>query len=154
MHVSARPADRRRSNRGRPGNGSLRAEGGVRIGLTPVLLDSDMLLLRALDGYFRDRLQRPVELVRRRTYQEISMMLLSGQLDAAWICGFPYVQYRDRLALLAVPVYLGKPLYQSYVIVNGQSTAQRFDDLRGQVHLMAEAIVDRDHRPSIAREIA
>jgi phosphonate transport system substrate-binding protein len=114
------------------------AEGVVRIGLTPVLLDSDMLLLRALDEYFRDRLDRPVELVRRRTYQEISMMLLSGQLDAAWICGFPYVQYRDQLALVAVPVYLGKPLYQSYVIVNDHNPTQRFDDLRGQVHAFSD----------------
>jgi phosphonate transport system substrate-binding protein len=116
----------------------VRAEAVARIGLTPVLLDSDMLLLRALDEYFRDRLRRPVELVRRRTYQEISMMLLSGQLDAAWICGFPYVQYRDQLALVAVPVYLGKPLYQSYVIVNGHSPAQHFDDLRGQVHAFSD----------------
>jgi len=116
----------------------VRAEAVARIGLTPVLLDSDMLLLRALDEYFRDRLDRPVELVRRRTYQEISMMLLSGQLDAAWICGFPYVQYRDQLALVAVPIYLGKPLYQSYVIVNGQTTAQDFADLRGQVHAFSD----------------
>jgi phosphonate transport system substrate-binding protein len=114
------------------------AEGGARIGLTPVLLDSDMLLVRALDEYFRGRLRRPVELVRRRTYQEISMMLLSGQLDSAWICGFPYVQYRDQLALVAVPVYLGKPLYQSYVIVNGHNPAQHFDDLRGQVHAFSD----------------
>jgi phosphonate transport system substrate-binding protein len=114
------------------------AEEAARIGLTPVLLDSDMLLLRALDEYFRDRLRRPVDLVRRRTYQEISMMLLSGQLDAAWICGFPYVQHRDQLALVAVPVYLGKPLYQSYLIVNGQSAAQHFADLRGQVHAFSD----------------
>jgi phosphonate transport system substrate-binding protein len=114
------------------------AAGVVRIGLTPVLLDSDMLLLRALDEYFRARLHRPVELVRRRTYQEISMLLLSGQLDVAWICGFPYVQYRDQLALVAVPVYLGRPLYQSYVIVNGHNPAQHFDDLRGQAHAFSD----------------
>jgi phosphonate transport system substrate-binding protein len=114
------------------------AEEAARIGLTPVLLDSDMLLLRALEEYFRDRLHRPVELVRRRTYQEISMMLLSGQLDAAWICGFPYVQHRDQLALVAVPVYLGKPLYQSYVIINGHNPAQHFDELRGQAHAFSD----------------
>ena len=30
-------------------------------------------------------------------------MLLSGQLDAAWVCDDPYVQHEDQLALLAVP---------------------------------------------------
>lgn len=113
-------------------------DGPLRFGLTPVFLDSDVQLLAALQRYLEDRLHRPVELVRRRTYQEITLLLLSGQLDAAWICGFPYVQHRDQLALVAVPVHLGKPLYQSYVIVNGHNLAQHFDDLRGQVHAFSD----------------
>jgi phosphonate transport system substrate-binding protein len=121
------------------------AEEAARIGLTPVLLDSDMLLLRALDEYFRDRLHRPVELVRRRTYQEISMMLLSGQLDAAWICGYPFVQYRDRLALLAVPVWRGQPLYQSYLIVDHGRDASGILDLRGDIHAYSDPDSNSGH---------
>jgi phosphonate transport system substrate-binding protein len=68
----------------------------VQIGLTPVLLTSDLELLRSLRAYLDLALDRDVEFVTRRTYQEISALLLAGQLDAAWICGYPYVQYRAR----------------------------------------------------------
>lgn len=119
--------------------GALAAPSGtVRFGLTPVFLDSDVQLLAALEKYLSGRLGRPVALVKRRTYQEITLMLLSEQLHAAWICGYPYVQYSDRLSLLAVPVYRGKPLYQSYLIVNADSPVETVADLRGRVHAFSD----------------
>ncbi len=114
------------------------SSGTVRFGLTPVFLDTDIQLLAALERYLSDRLGRPVELIKRRTYQEITLMLLSGWLDAAWICGYPYVRYRDQLYLLAVPVYLGKPLYQSYLIVNADSPVETVAGLRGRVHAFSD----------------
>jgi phosphonate transport system substrate-binding protein len=107
-------------------------------GLTPVFLDNDIELRSMMERYMTRRLDRPVALVKRRTYHEISAMLLSGQLDAAWICDDPYVQYQDKLALLAVPLYRHKPLYQTYVIVNDSSNAQSFDDIRGTVHAFSD----------------
>lgn len=114
------------------------SSGTVRFGLTPVFLDTDIQLLDALERYLSNHLGRPVELIKRRTYQEITLMLLSGWLDAAWICGFPYVKYRDQLYLLAVPVYLGKPLYQSYLIVNADSPVETVAGLRGRVHAFSD----------------
>ncbi len=116
----------------------VRAERPVTFGLTPVFLDSDAQLLVALERYLSTRLDRPVSLVKKRTYQEITLRLLSSQVDAAWICGFPYVQYQDRLALLAVPLYRGRPLYQSYIIVPAESPFEAFEDLRGQVHAFSD----------------
>src|SRR3546814_2603218 len=55
----------------------------VRFGLTPVFLSSDLELLTQLKAYLSGALERPVTLVTRRTYQEITALLLSGQLDAA-----------------------------------------------------------------------
>jgi phosphonate transport system substrate-binding protein len=107
-------------------------------GLTPVFLDNDIELLSMLERYLTGRLRRPVALVKRRTYQEISALLISGQLDAAWICDDPYVQYRNQLTLLAVPLYHRRPLYQTYVIVNEASRAQVFDDIRGTVHAFSD----------------
>jgi phosphonate ABC transporter substrate-binding protein len=80
-------------------------------GLTSVFLDDDMTLLSSLQSYLQDQLERSVALVKRRTQQEIWVMLLSGQLDAAWICDFPYVQFQNRVALLAAPLYRHQPLY-------------------------------------------
>ena len=110
----------------------------VSIGLNPLFLDSDIQLLSLLQSYLAERLGRSVQLVKRRTYQEITAMLLSGQLDAAWVCDDPYVQHEDQFDLLAVPLYLHQPLYQTYVIVNEASKAQSFDDIRGTVHAFSD----------------
>ncbi len=114
------------------------AADAVSIGLTPVFLDSDIQLLSMLEAYLVAQLGRPVQLVKRRTYQEITAMLLSGQLDAAWVCDDPYVQHEDQFALLAVPLYRNQPLYQTYVIVSEASKAQSFDDIRGSVHAFSD----------------
>jgi phosphonate transport system substrate-binding protein len=120
-----------------PARGAL-ADRTVSLGLNPVFLDSDIELLAKLKRYLTERLGRPVELVKRRTYQEIDALLLSAQIDAAWICDFPYVQFEDKLALIAVPLYQGKPRYQTYIIVNEASTAQAFDDLKGTTHAFSD----------------
>jgi phosphonate transport system substrate-binding protein len=113
-------------------------EASFSLGITPVFLDDDIPLLSLLQEYLSQRLDRTIVLVKRRTYREISTMLLSGQLDAAWICDFPYVQYQDRLALVAVPVYRHQPFRQGYVIVNEGSKATTFDDIRGTVHAFSD----------------
>ena len=92
------------------------ARQALRFGLTPVFLTNDLELLAKLKGYLSRRLGRDVDLVQRRTYEEISGLLVSAQIDAAWICGYPYVAYREQLSLVAVPDWQGKPLYRSYVI--------------------------------------
>jgi len=117
---------------------SATAAEAVSIGLNPLFLDSDFQLLSQLQTYLAERLGRPVQLVKRRTYQEITAMLLSGQLDAAWVCDGPYVQHEDQLVLLAVPLYRREPHYQTYVIVSDRSKAQSFDDIRGTVHAFSD----------------
>ncbi|HEV7266396.1 MAG TPA: PhnD/SsuA/transferrin family substrate-binding protein [Falsiroseomonas sp.] len=118
--------------------GLARAAAPVRFGLTPVFLDSDLVLLRDLGGHLEAALGVPVQLVKRRTYQEVVAMLLAGQLDAAWICGFPYVRHADRLSLLAVPVHRGRPLYQSYLISDASLQASSIDELRGHSHAFSD----------------
>ncbi len=117
---------------------ALAGDDPIRFGLTPVFLDSDIELLASLERYLTRRLDHPVTLVHRRTYQEITALLLSDQLDAAWICGFPFVQHPTELALVAVPLWRGKPLYQSYLIVNEGSPAGAIADLRGTIHAFSD----------------
>ena len=121
-------------------SGKAADEGGqtIRFGLTPVFLTSDLELLGRLQGYLQRATGLPVSLVTRRTYQEITALLVSGQVDAAWICGFPFVSFRSRLQLVAVPLWRGRPLYQSYVIVGRDRAAETFDDLRGDIHAFSD----------------
>lgn len=110
----------------------------VSFGLTPVFLDSDIQLLASLQSYLAERLGQQVTLVKRRTYQEITAMLLSEQLDAAWICGFPLIQHPDDLVPIAVPVWQGKPLYRSYIIAGADDPVQSFAGMRGHVHAFSD----------------
>lgn len=111
---------------------------GIVFGLTPVFLNNDIELLAKLKAYLSRMTGRDVQLVQRRTYEEITGLLLSGQLTAAWICGYPLVQYQEQLALVAVPLWMGKPLYQSYLIVPADRKAASIADLRGDLHAFSD----------------
>ena len=109
------------------------------IGTTPVFLDDDVAFLRDWQAYLQRELDRPVTFVQRRSYREVSELLIAEKLDAAWICGFPYVRYRDRMRLLAVPTWEGEPLYRSYVIVpSSDQTTQSIGDLGGKIYAFSD----------------
>jgi phosphonate transport system substrate-binding protein len=112
----------------------LPAAGGLRIGLTPVFLDDQAAFLARWRGYLDHRLARPVVFVQRGSYREIIDLVRTGGLDFAWVCGFPFVRYAQEMTLLAVPLYRGKPLYQSYLIVpTRDARSDSIADLRGKV---------------------
>ena len=122
--------------------GSARAESGspIRFGLTPVVVQENLRFLDRWAEYLSAKIGRPVEFVRRRSYREITDLLESGGLEFAWICGYPFVQKRDPefLTLLAVPVYRGSPLYQSFIIVHRDSPYAELEDLRGGVFAFSD----------------
>ncbi len=121
-----------------PGPAAAAGPQVIRFGLTPVFLNDDLDLLQAIRTYLEHATGYGVELVTRRTYQEVTALLVSGQLDAAWICGYPYVQYRDKLDLVAVPAWNGSPLYQSYIIVHAERDAGEVADLAGDIHAFSD----------------
>lgn len=110
----------------------------VRFALTPVFLDNDAAVISALQTALTEGMGRHVDLVQRRTYQEITGALLDGSVDAAWTCGYPFLQHRGELVLLGVPVWNGRPLYQSFLIASSDDPAQRLDDLRGGTHAFSD----------------
>src|SRR5262245_49222500 len=58
--------------------------------------------------------------------------------NCSWICGYPFVAYRHELALVAVPVWKGRPLYQSYLICRSDLKAGRLPDLAGTVQAFSD----------------
>lgn len=117
---------------------TVRGAQPFRFGLTPVFLSSDLELLEALQKYLSSSMGTEVQLVLKRTYQEITSQLVSGLLDAAWICGFPFVAYRQELELVAVPIWRGRMTYQSYLIVADGREASTINDLRGDIHAFSD----------------
>ena len=116
----------------------LRAAGRFRFALTPVFLDNDAAVIGALAAALEAGMGQPVELVQRRAYQEITGALLDGTVDAAWTCGYPFVQHRDALTVLGVPTWRGRPLYQSYLIAGRDSPATGLADLAGGLHAFSD----------------
>ena len=106
----------------------------LRVGLTPVFLDNQVAFLKLWRNYLQQHLQREVQFVQRGSYRDVVALLQQGQLDFAWLCGYPFVRNRRSMKLLAVPLYQGRPLYQSYLIVPaGDTKSNSILDLRGKV---------------------
>lgn len=105
----------------------------LRFGTTPVFLDDQIGFLSRWARYLSGAVGMPVEFVSRRSYRDIMSLLRSQGLDAAWICGYPWVVNRAEVRGLAVPLYQGQPLYRSYLIVpaSDRDTAS-IAELRGK----------------------
>lgn len=98
----------------------------------PALVD----IMRYLSLHFNALLDIDFDL----PWQERYAMLDAGTMDAAWICGLPYIKRADQpdpiIELLVAPVmrgerYQGRPIYFSDVIVRSDSPFHSFADLRG-----------------------
>ena len=109
-----------------------------RLGLTPVFLDNNAIVIEAIQKALEASLGVAIELEQRRTYKEVTGLLLDGAVDAAWLCGYPYLQHRAALALLALPVWRGRPLYQSYLIAGADNPVASIQDLRGAIHAFSD----------------
>lgn len=107
----------------------------LQVGLTPVILADQIAFLSRWGRYLGHQVGIEVSFVARESYQSILDLLWSGQIDAAWICGYPFVRFEAELRLLAVPLYQGEPLYQSYLIRSGGAPdgPRGWGDLRDRV---------------------
>jgi len=122
------------------GPGARAAHGATpfRLGLTPVFRDNDARVVGQLRRALAAATGRSIALAQRRTYQEVTGLLLQGSIDAAWLCGYPYLQQQDALALLGVPVWRGRPLYRAYLIVGAGDSAEGLADLHGATHAFSD----------------
>lgn len=113
----------------------------LRIGLTAVILADQAAFLARWSDYLSARLKTRVSFVTRDDYQPLHDLLSTGQIDALWTCGYPYVRFRSQLRLLAVPLYQGQPTYQSYLIRPKQDRGVTgWSDLRGKVFAYSDPL--------------
>ena len=120
-------------------------EKAITIGLTPVIVNTNIGFQKRWQSYLSRKLRERVQFHQRRSYQEITVMLKYGALDFAWICGYPYVVNRSEFQLVVVPLYKGVPLYQSYLIVPSDSAATSLDMLKGKIHSFSDVDSNSGH---------
>jgi phosphonate transport system substrate-binding protein len=92
--------------------------------------------------YLQEELDRPIELVQRRTYREVNDLLESGEVDLAFVCTSAYVVGKREfdMQLLLAPQVQGDIVYYSLLIVPADSPAQQMRDLRGAVFAFTDPI--------------
>jgi len=90
----------------------------------------------------QSRLNRPVELVQRRTYLEINDLLEQGQVDVAFVCTSAYIAGHEKfgMELLVAPQVNGETVYYSLLLVPNASVANDLADLRGKVFAFTDPI--------------
>lgn len=92
--------------------------------------------------YLSEALDRPVELVQRRTYQETNDLIEAGDVDVAFVCTSAYIIGHDEfgLELLVGPEVNGENVYHSFLIVPTDSSATSIGDLEGKVFAFTDPI--------------
>jgi phosphonate transport system substrate-binding protein len=108
-------------------------------------------------NYLANKLGRPVEMVQRRTYQEVNDLLADGQVDLAFVCTSAYVAGKQdfNMQLLAAPQVNGATVYHSNLIVPADSSARGMADLRGKVFAFTDpmSFSGRVYPTSLVREL-
>jgi phosphonate transport system substrate-binding protein len=90
---------------------------------------------RQLLDYIGKQLGKDIQLVQRKTYGEINELFSKNEIDLAFVCSGPYVSGKEKFGFeaIAVPQVQGKPSYQSYLIVNKDSSFHKLEDLKNHV---------------------
>ncbi|MFN3739462.1 MAG: phosphate/phosphite/phosphonate ABC transporter substrate-binding protein [Thermodesulfovibrionales bacterium] len=104
---------------------------GVSSMITPV---ETVRYYQEIVDYIGEELGMPVEMVHRRSYEEMDRLLQNGEVKIAFICSYPYVKDRETFGveLLVVPKVNGKTTYHSYIIVHKDSPINSFSELKGK----------------------
>lgn len=96
----------------------------------------------SLVRYIGKKLGREVELVQRKSYEEVNTLLKKDLLDVAFVCTGAYVDGHDEfdMELLVAPVVQGRTVYYSYVIVPEDSPVRSFEELRGKTFAFTDPL--------------
>jgi phosphonate transport system substrate-binding protein len=111
------------------------AQRPIKIGVVSMITPVDTVeYYQNIIDYISEKIGQPVEMLYRKTYDEMDRMLEQGEVDAAFICSSPYIVDKKKFGveLLVAPQVDGSPFYRSFIIVHRDSDIQSFDGLRGK----------------------
>lgn len=125
-----------------PYSSASAVEHPLKVAITPVLVERNVDMNKRLIEYIGRKAGVPVDIVQRKTYQEVFDLIEQRQVDIAFVCTVPYIIGKEKfgMGLLAVPKADGKPLYYSYVIVPKDSPAKSIEDLKGKLYAYSDQL--------------
>lgn len=118
------------------GKPAFSAEDSLKIGVASMITPVDAVkYYQDVIDYIGEVIGQPVQMVHRRTYDEMDSLLERGEVNVAFICSAPYVKNRQKfgIELLVAPSVSGRPTYQSYIIAHKESPLASFAELKGKV---------------------
>ncbi|HSH13860.1 MAG TPA: phosphate/phosphite/phosphonate ABC transporter substrate-binding protein [Desulfurivibrionaceae bacterium] len=86
----------------------------------------------ALLAHLGKLLDVPVQMVQRRTYQEINELIADGSIDLAFVCTGAYQAGAEEMTVLVVPQINGATTYRAVLLAPRESGVRSFADLRGK----------------------
>ena len=113
----------------------VRAEEVLKIGVAAMISPKETVkYYKELIDWIGKKVGRPVEMVQRKSYDEMDKLLKEGRVKVAFICSGPYVRDHDEFGvqLLVAPQSYGKPFYHAYIIVHKDSPITSLEQLRGK----------------------
>ncbi len=124
-------------------NESLPSEGlssppkqAIKIGVASMITPVDAVkYYQGIIDYIGEQIHQPVQMVHRRTYDEMDSLLEKREVKVAFICSAPYIKNREKFGveLLVAPSVNGSPKYYSYIIVHTDSPLKSFPELKGKM---------------------
>jgi phosphonate transport system substrate-binding protein len=116
-------------------SGAASAEQALKIGVASMITPVDAVrYYQDVIDYVGKAIGEPVQMVHRRTYDEMDSLLERGEVNVAFICSAPYVKNRQKFGveLLVAPSVNGSATYRSYIIVHKDSPLASFPELKGK----------------------
>ena len=107
----------------------------LRVAVAAMISPKETLVYyQELLDFIGEHLGMSIQLIQRKTYGEVNEMFPKRQIDLAFICTGPYALGKKIYGFeaLATPIVRGRPYYQSYLIVNKNSSIHSLRDLRGR----------------------
>jgi phosphonate transport system substrate-binding protein len=107
----------------------------LRIAVSAIISpDETLVYYQDMFDYLSLKMDVPVKLVQRKTYQEVNDLVRKNSVDAAFVCSLAYIDGKDQfgMELLAVPIVRGEPRYYSYIIVPEDSSISSLEELKGK----------------------
>ncbi|GAB4545687.1 MAG: phosphate/phosphite/phosphonate ABC transporter substrate-binding protein [Thermodesulfovibrionia bacterium] len=110
-------------------------EGPLKIGVAAMISPKETIkYYKELVDYIGRKIDVPVEMVQKESYDEMDNLLEKGEVKIAFICSGPYVRDKAKFGaeLLVAPQSYGKPFYHAYIIVHKDSPINSLDGLKGK----------------------
>jgi phosphonate transport system substrate-binding protein len=122
---------------------ALPSDNVLRMAVAPVLSPVPTFsLYQDLADYIALKLDRPVEMIQGKTYEEINNLVKSGEAPLAVVCTNPYLQGKEDFGMeaLVVPQVNGETYYYSLLIVRDGLEATSLKDLQGHAFAFTDPL--------------